>query len=102
MEKFYWAICHRCEGHGKMDNPAFSNGFTSSELDEMEPEERHRIFHGAYDVPCSTCKGSGKIKVPDIKSMTFGEKRELVEKRRENREMAELARMEQMERMMGC
>nr|WP_237151245.1 hypothetical protein [Pluralibacter gergoviae] len=36
---------------------------------------------GAYDVLCTTCKGSGKVKVPNIREMSFGEKRALVERR---------------------
>ena len=85
-----------------MDNPAFSDGFTSSELYDMEPEERHRILNGAYDVACSSCKGSGKIKVPIISALTFSEKKALVLERRDRRELADLAQMEKMERMMGC
>ena len=41
---------------------------------DMEPEERQRIVNGAYDVLCTTCKGSGKVKVPNIREMSFGEK----------------------------
>jgi len=102
MGKYYWAICPHCEGHGTMDNPAFSDGFTSSELYDMEPEERHRILNGAYDVACSSCKGSGKIKVPIISALTFSEKKALVLERRDRRELADLAQMEKMERMMRC
>nr|HCF8380482.1 hypothetical protein [Klebsiella pneumoniae] len=64
--------------------------------------ERQRIVNGAYDVPCTNCKGSGKVKVPNIREMSFGEKREFVERRREQRELDELSQMEKMERMMGC
>ncbi|HCB0388503.1 TPA: hypothetical protein MYM89_005599, partial [Klebsiella pneumoniae] len=58
--------------------------------------------NGAYDVLCTTCKGSGKVKVPNIREMSFGEKRALLEIRREQRELDELSQMEKMERMMGC
>lgn len=102
MAKYHWAICHHCEGHGTMDNPAFSDGFTSSELYDMEPEERYRILKGAYDVACSSCKGSGKVKVHSINTLTFSEKKALVIERRDRRELADLAQMEKMERMMGC
>lgn len=100
--KFIWVICWRCEGHGKVDHPAFSNGITSSEWAEWEPEERQNYFNGAYDVPCDTCKGSGKVKAPDIQSMTFEEKRELVLQLREQREEAEYQRMWAYERSMGA
>ncbi|EPI4835813.1 hypothetical protein ACS5OB_004755 [Klebsiella quasipneumoniae] len=68
-----------------MDNPAFSDGFTNYELYDMEPNERQRIVNGACDVRCTTCKGSGNVKVPNIREMSFGEKREFVERRREQR-----------------
>ena len=48
------------------------------------------------------CKGSGKVKVPNIREMSFGEKREFVERRHEQRELDELSQMEKLERMMGC
>ncbi|EHD21288.1 MULTISPECIES: hypothetical protein [Brenneria] len=105
MRKYSFIICHVCEGHGKMDNPAFENGFTSSEWADMEPEEHERIMSGTYDVPCTKCGGSGKLKVPNMTALTFAEKRELVEQRRTARELAEVERihrMERMERMLGC
>jgi hypothetical protein len=34
MRKFKYIICHQCEGHGTMENPAFENGFTQSEMAE--------------------------------------------------------------------
>lgn len=102
MRKYNFVICHVCEGHGMMDNPAFSNGFTSSELNDMEPEERDMILDGAYDVPCTHCGATGKVRVPNMAALTFAEKRELVEERRNARELAEMARMERMERIMGC
>ncbi|MGR8905948.1 hypothetical protein ACP3UN_23345, partial [Klebsiella pneumoniae] len=51
---------------------------------------------------CTNCKGSGKVKVPNIREMSFGEKREFVERRHEQRELDELSQMEKLERMMGC
>lgn len=51
----------------------------------MEPNERQRIVNGSCDVRCTICKGSGKVKVPNIREMSFGEKREFVERRREQR-----------------
>lgn len=110
MLKQMWIICTSCEGNGKVDNPAFSNGFTSSEWAEMqsdmdpgeETSAADRYMSGFYDVPCPTCKTSGKIQVPDVSAMTFAEKRVFVAARREQREAAEYARESAMERAMGA
>ncbi|UNH29089.1 hypothetical protein MNY64_16195 (plasmid) [Moellerella wisconsensis] len=96
-EKFLWEICGCCEGHGKVDNPAFSEGFTGSEWNELDNEFRK----GTYDVQCRNCKGSGKVKVPDVSRMTFAEKRVLVAQRREAREDAEYRRQAAHELRMG-
>ncbi len=101
FSKFKWAICGCCEGHGKVDNPAFSNGITSSEWEQWGDEDRASYLSGLYDVPCPDCRGSGKIKVPDVAAMTFTEKRELVLQRIEAREEAEFLRQCAHERRMG-
>jgi RecJ-like exonuclease len=100
--KFRWAICDCCEGHGKVGHPAFSNGITSSEWAEWDYQDRENYMSGLYDVPCADCRGSGKVKVPDVAAMTFAEKRELVEQRRNARIDAELARESAYERMIGA
>lgn len=57
-----WAICHRCNGNGTHDHPAFSNGITSSEWEyDWDEEEREHYLRGAYDVSCEECHGSGKV-----------------------------------------
>lgn len=101
-DAFRWAICGDCEGHGKVSHPAFSNGFTSSEWADMEHDERDSYMRGDYDVRCDCCKGSGKVKVPDVSRMSWPEKRELVRQRQHNRIMAELARESAAERAMGA
>lgn len=101
FEKFYWAICDCCEGHGKIDNPAFSNGFTSTEWSDLDEEFREDYRKGTYDVQCSECKGSGKVKQPDVKNMTFAEKRNLVLQRRESHEDAAFRRQAAHEQRMG-
>jgi len=96
-----WAICDCCEGNGKVDHPAFSNGFTSSEWADMDYDDRERYLGGAYDVPCRECKGSGKVRVRTT-PLTFGEKRVLVRQRREAEWRAESAAEYAAERRMGA
>ncbi|ELI9034634.1 hypothetical protein EX227_21365 [Providencia rettgeri] len=100
-EKFRWVICYCCEGHGKVDNPSFSDGFTGSEWNELDDEFLDEYRKGTYDVQCSVCKGSGKVKEPDISRMTFAEKRVLAAQRREAREDAEYRRQSAHEQRMG-
>lgn len=88
-----WAICHCCDGNGRLDNPAFSNGITSSEWhDEWDADERRSYLRGDYDVDCTECGGSGKVRVPDVARMTFAQKRQVTLVRREERQQAQWAR----------
>ena len=95
-----WAICHCCEGSGQMENPAFSNGFTSSEWRDMDGDEQESYMAGSYDVACSNCRATGKVQVQDVASMSFAEKRALVQQRREAEWRAESARDYAAERRM--
>jgi RecJ-like exonuclease len=71
-----WEICERCEGNGKHDPESFSNGFTASEFNELfdDEESQEDYFNGRYDVRCSECNGSGKVRVPDLDSLTDAER----------------------------
>ena len=100
--KMKWVICSCCESHGKVENPAFSNGFTSSEWEQMDHDERDNYLAGGYDVVCPDCKGSGKVAVPNIEMMTFAERRVLAANRRDARMEAMLERESAYERRMGC
>jgi RecJ-like exonuclease len=106
MKKLKWVICKCCEGNGTVDNPAFSNGFTSSEWKEMHEDEQAAYMAGEYNVACTACNGSGKVQVPDVAAMTFAEKRNLVIQRRESREEARISRQLDAEwaaeRAFGC
>ena len=55
-----WIICPRCEGEGK--NSRHLGSINREEWDEDEFED---YMAGAYDRPCSCCKGSGKIRADD-------------------------------------
>ncbi|MFM0608664.1 hypothetical protein PQR05_29460 [Paraburkholderia sediminicola] len=106
MRKMKWVICGHCNGNEKVENPAFSNGFTSSEWADMDQDGRDAYMRGDYDVRCEPCKGSGKVQVPDVSQMNFGEKREYVlelrERAAEARDLREMRREMEAERRMGC
>lgn len=70
-----WAICDRCRGNGKVDNPAFSNGWTGSEWAEQDEDFREGYIRGDYDVLCDTCCGSGKVEVFDHDAMNDRQRR---------------------------
>ncbi len=105
-----WAICSQCEGNGRAENPAFSNGFTSEEWSEMCADDMDdgsgstatRYLAGAYDVPCHPCNSSGKVKIPDVGNMTFAQRRTMVGIRRKEREEHEYQLEAAMERRMGA
>ncbi|WP_459606120.1 hypothetical protein, partial [Enterobacter hormaechei] len=101
MRKFKYIICHQCEGHGTMENPAFENGFTQSEMAEWEPEMREKYFAGAFDVRCDVCAGDGKLSVPNVAAMSFSERRVLAARRRDERLQAADERLSRQERAMG-
>ena len=65
-------VCGRCEGTGKHDHPAFSNGFTSDEMAEAGPDFQEEYMAGRYDVTCSACKGEKVQKVIDEDALLPG------------------------------
>src|SRR3546814_12759440 len=82
-KKLKWIICQCCQGNGNVDHPAFSNGITSSEWADMDEDGRTAYMRGDYDVRCDACNGTGKVQVPNVAAMSFGEKRAYVQERRE-------------------
>jgi excinuclease UvrABC ATPase subunit len=100
-----WAICERCEGNGQHDNPAFSNGITSSEYDEdWTEEEMDAYMDGHYDVSCQTCKGSGKVLEIDEKAVEANADLSLLYKQylAYEKEMLYIERIYASERRMGA
>lgn len=109
-----WAICTCCSGDGHVSHAAFSNGFTSEEWADMcaDYDDRDgssaadRYLRGDYDVICTECKGSGKVRIPDVERMTFAQKRVIAAERREARQdaywAAQLRAESAAERAMGC
>lgn len=106
MKKTKWIICDCCEGNGQVGHPAFSNGITSSEWQDMGEDDQASYMRGDYDVQCEACKGLGRVQVPNVAALSFGEKRLLVIELREARDTArinaELDAEWQAERAFGC
>ncbi len=88
-----WAICPCCDGEGKVENPAFSNGFTGSEWAEMCDERddqtgesyARKYLSGQYDKACKECGMTGKVRVPVVEMLSFAQKRILAGERRDKR-----------------
>lgn len=94
-----YEVCPRCDGVGKHDHPAFSNGFTREDMDD-DPDFAEEYKSGRYDVECSKCHGKRVVCVPDVKAMTPKQKFALVEYRKTQREMAADDRSERHLRML--
>lgn len=89
-----YEVCPRCEGVGKHDNPAFSNGITSDEMAE-DPDFAEDYCGGRYDVECGLCKGKRVVCVPDEQKCTLEQLSALEEYRAL---VAEIARDDASER----
>lgn len=102
--KYTWQICRRCDGHGKVDNPAFSNGISSEEFyHEWDEDDRENYLSGMYDVACTEpgCEG-GKVKAPKPGVLTFAERRQIVREMRRRAWREESRREQEREsRMLG-
>ena len=55
-----WIICPDCHGDG---HNAKHLGVISTE--DWDSDELDNYFSGAYDKPCTCCKGTGKIRESD-------------------------------------
>ena len=98
--QYHLVICDRCQGHGKHDHPAFSNGFTSDEWERMDYEERDDYLSGVYDVQCEECSGAGRLAEPLPGRLDFGQLRELARLRRRQRWHAEAVAEQRREMQM--
>jgi len=61
-----WEVCPKCEGAGRLANPAF-NGMTADELDPVDREEFYKnYFAGVYDIMCFQCEGRTTVRAHDV------------------------------------
>ena len=97
-----WVICPCCEGSGKCDNPAFSDGFSSSEWAEQDYEFKKDYLSGSYDVSCRECAATGKVAAPDMDVLTYQQKRLLANARSFERAKEQFARECEIERRTGA
>lgn len=68
-----WEVCHRCDGAGEHDHPAFSDGFTGSEWRELchdDPDWPEDYARGVYSVACEVCKGRTTVAVVNREACT--------------------------------
>lgn len=99
---FKWEICANCEGCATDRGASVEcdgGGFTSSEWAEQDDDFKQDYLSGAYDRPCLTCKGLGRVQIPDIKLLPADEQ-ELYYADREAD--ADFAAMSAAERRMGA
>lgn len=94
-----WQICNICNGDGKTVNPGIDCGGLTREDFLEDPDFEADYFSGVYDVPCMTCKGSGKVRVPDFDRLTAEQLEAYEEQEREEAEYQAICRAE---RMMGA
>lgn len=64
-----YEVCPVCQGHGKTDPKAWSNGVPQEFFAEDE-DFAEDYFSGKYDVCCSECNGQRLIIVADENAMT--------------------------------
>lgn len=94
-------VCPRCEGNGKHDHPAFSNGITGEEWNgpDWDDESREAYMSGGYDVHCEECNGERVVPVLDRERCTPEQLKAFDEQEEDERQTrAE----EAMERRMGA
>lgn len=89
-----WSICDRCDGHGKHDNEAFSNGISAEDFAEDE-DFRADYMAGRYDVSCAVCNGSGKVAVVNVAALDAEQNSLFI---RYDQQMREQARYEAADR----
>lgn len=92
-------VCSECHGRGLHDHPAFSNGISASEMNDMDTNSFGSYMAGDYDVECRLCKGKRVVLVPDYENLTKLEQQLVDQEIDAKREIAAERRMEQR---MGC
>lgn len=62
-------VCSRCQGNGKILNPAIGeHAYSQEEFEEAFSNEEDRnayLYGGKYDVTCPICSGNKVVKIVD-------------------------------------
>ena len=72
-----WVICVNCNGSGS--STTYLGAYTRDELDEQGPEFLEDLMSGAYDRPCDSCGGSGKVLIIDEENCTTHAQHEAIQ-----------------------
>lgn len=69
-----WEICRTCKGEGEHVDPVIdAGGISMDELGQWSHEEEERYEEGFYNVTCSSCDGSGKVRIYEFGSTAFSD-----------------------------
>jgi hypothetical protein len=84
----HFVVCPRCEGAGTHVNPSIDgNGISAEEFAE-DPDFAESYFSGAYDVPCSRCRGKRVVEEVDEDQFTPAQKAAYAQYEESQSEMA--------------
>ncbi len=98
-----YVVCSRCEGRGRIVNPAVDGSGLSREDFDADPDFERDYFAGVYDIDCPKCDGVRVVLVPDESvAWTDAEEWAMARYREVQAEIAESRHIQEMERRYGA
>jgi len=96
--RLVWMICSTCNGEGTRVNPNIDgNGLTREDFEE-DPDFHEAYMDGRYDIACSACNGTGKVREIPFSALTPAEIKAIDDDARDDASEAWLRRAESGER----